>query len=1237
MLKSSPAWKATTTAAVVFLAVGAFEAVKALGLPRLTRWDSSLLTVVFCALAAFGFSALFLKQGKAAVEAATQFSDSLMECLPGAVCVFDQSGKILRWNTNFLGYSAAEMIGASIAVTAAPESAKAIAQSMRLAIQSGAAETEAVLVAKSGAKISCYLTGVRVLFEGQPCVVGIAIDESKRKRTEEHLRLHTAALESAANAIVITGKTGTIEWVNPAFTRLTGYELHETVGKNPRILKSRSQSDDFYRQLWRTILSGKIWTGELVNRKKDGSLYTEEMTIAPVRSANGEITNYVAVKQDITQRKRDEEERRKLAALVENSNDCIAVASLSGEVLYLNASGRKLVGVGAGAVLPKHISTIHPDAAWQQLSEVTVPKAIAVGHHQTATQLRNLVTNEPIEVEMTVSVPRHPESGEPLCLYMISRDVRDLRRTTEELRFKTALLEAQVESTVDGILLVDASDKIILTNRQFARLWNVPDTILTSDDKSALEFVKNQVEDPSQFLAQVRFLYEHRDKKSRDELRLKDGRVFDRYSSPLLDASGGYYGRIWFFRDMTERYQSVRRLQASEERFRQLAEHIPEVFFVIEPNPLRTAYVSPAFEKIWGRSIEDLYRRPGSWTDSIHPDDRPRILEFDRRSMSGVAGDTEYRIERPDGSTRWIRARTFPVLRPSGELERLVGVAEDITMTKRAQFEWQSAKEAAESANLAKSQFLANMSHEIRTPMNGIIGMTDLLLETGLTSEQSEYLEMVKSSADSLLTIINDILDFSKMEAGKVELEKLAFDLRKSLGPVVKTLAMKAQQKGLEFIFDVDPEVPAELVGDPGRLRQVVVNLVGNALKFTHQGEIHMKVEVVSQTATEATLFIGVRDTGIGIPEEKLAVIFDAFAQADSSATRKYGGTGLGLAISSRFVSLMNGQLCVESEIGKGSNFYFSVQFGLARQQNEPQTIHASALKGQAILVVDDNPASRGLLEDAVHRWQMLPVVVENAEAALLALAEYRDNRRPFPILLTDAHMPRVDGFALVEKIREDQAMNEVRVVILTSGGLRGDAARCKKLGISAYLSKPFDRLELRDVLLRVVAGRSAAQENRELVTRHTIREQERALAFLVAEDNSVNQKLITRLLEKRGHNAVVAQNGREAVEALRKQTFDVVLMDCQMPEMDGFEATAQIRQMEQSTGKHVPIVALTAHAMKGDKERCLASGMDGYVAKPIQLEELFNVIASVAPNLARQAAKNDFKPADTVPAEDLR
>ena len=1237
MLKGSPAWKATTTAAIVFLAVSAFEAAKGLGLPRLTRWQSDLLTVAFCAVAAFAFTAVFLRKGKAAVAAATQFSDSLMESLPGVVCVFDQSGKILRWNTNFLGYSAAEMIGASITATPAPESAETVRRAMQRAFESGAAETEAVLMAKSGAKISCYLTGVRVVFEGQPCVVGIAIDESKRKRTEEHLRLHTAALESAANAIVITGRTGVIQWVNPAFTRLTGYAPHESVGKNPRILKSGSQSDDFYRQLWRTILGGEIWTGEIVNRKKDGSLYTEEMAIAPVRSASGEITNYVAIKQDITQRKRDEEERQKLAALVENSRDCIAVATLSGEFLYLNASGRKLIGLGAHAALPGHISTIHPKEAWSQLSEVTVPKAIALGHQQTATQLRNLVTNEPIDVEMSVSVPRSPESGQPLCLHMISRDVRDLRRTTEELQFKTALLEAQVESTVDGILLVDASGKIILTNRQFARLWNVPEEILIGDDKSALEFVKHQVEDPVQFLAQVQFLYEHRDKKSRDELRLKDGRVFDRYSSPLLDPGGGYYGRIWFFRDMTERYQSVRRLQASEERFRQLAENTPEVFFVIEQNPLRTAYVSPAFEKIWGRSMEDLYRRPESWMDSIHPDDRARIMQFDQQSMSGVAGDTEYRIERPDGSTRWIRARTFPVLRANGELERLVGVAEDITMAKRAQFEWQSAKEAAESANLAKSQFLANMSHEIRTPMNGIIGMTDLLLETGLTSEQSEYLEMVKSSADSLLTIINDILDFSKMEAGKVELEKLSFDLRKSLGPVVKTLAMKAQQKGLEFIFDVDPEVPVELVGDPGRLRQVVVNLVGNALKFTHQGEIHMKVEVVSQTSAEATLFIGVRDTGIGIPEEKLAVIFDAFAQADSSATRKYGGTGLGLAISSRLVSLMNGQLCVESEVGKGSNFYFSVRFDLPKEQHEPQTIHASALERQAILIVDDNPASRGLLEDAVRRWRMLPLVLENAEAVLLALAEYRDNQRPFPILLTDAHMPRVDGFALVEKIREDQAMNDLRIVILTSGGLRGDAARCKKLGISAYLSKPFDRLELRDILLRVVAGRSAAQENRELVTRHTIREQERSLAFLVAEDNPVNQKLITRLLEKRGHNAVVAHNGREAVETLRKQNFDVVLMDCQMPEMDGFEATAQIRLIEQGTGKHVPIVALTAHAMKGDKERCLASGMDGYVTKPIQLEELFGVIASVAPNLSHQAAKDNFQAADTVPAEDLR
>jgi signal transduction histidine kinase/CheY-like chemotaxis protein len=569
----------------------------------------------------------------------------------------------------------------------------------------------------------------------------------------------------------------------------------------------------------------------------------------------------------------------------------------------------------------------------------------------------------------------------------------------------------------------------------------------------------------------------------------------------------------------------------------------------------------------------------------------------------------DYRVIEPNGSLRYIHARGFPVLNREGKCSQVVGIAQDVTQQIEREAALKTAVIGAEAANRAKSEFLANMSHELRTPMNGILGMTDLVLETELTSEQAEYLHMVKGSADALLNLLNDILDFSKMEAGKLELDYLSFNLRKSLAEVVKTLAIKAQEKGLEFIFDVSPEVPTNIVSDPARLRQVLVNLIGNAVKFTENGEIEITVGTESQSNEGATLTFSVRDTGIGIPANKQNLIFDAFSQADSSTTRKYGGTGLGLTISAQLVGLMGGRIWVESEGGKGSTFHFAIQAKPGVAASPPDSLGVTQLAGVPILLVDDNATNRRMLEDSVVRWKMVPTVVENATAALHVLKDRRLSNAQLPVLLTDAHMPEIDGFGLVERIRQDPSLVDCRIVILTSGGQRGDAARCQKLRVDAYLSKPFDRLELRDVLLHVLSQRPAAPGNKPLVTRHTLREQRQSLSFLVAEDNTVNQKLITRLLEKRGHSVVLVQNGREALEALEKRSFDIVLMDVQMPDLDGFEATKRIREMEKTNGGHLPIIALTAHAMQGDKERCLAAGMDGYLSKPIKLEELFAVI----------------------------
>jgi PAS domain S-box-containing protein len=568
-------------------------------------------------------------------------------------------------------------------------------------------------------------------------------------------------------------------------------------------------------------------------------------------------------------------------------------------------------------------------------------------------------------------------------------------------------------------------------------------------------------------------------------------------------------------RDITERKHVEASLRTSEEQFRQLADNIQEVFFVATADPIRMVYFSPAYDEIWGRPRQEVYDRPEAWMESVHPEDRDRVGSFFIRCMQGIKSELSYRIVRPDGSIRWIYARCFPVHDPQGKLVRVVGIAEDMTERKRTEVALMQAKEAAEAANRAKSEFLANMSHEIRTPMNGIIGMTELALDTELNPEQLEYLNMVKGSADALLALLNDILDFSKMEAGKMELDHLSFNLRKSLGEVVKTLAVKAQQKGLEFIFDVSPEVPDTVMGDPARLRQVIVNLVGNSIKFTEKGEIEVSVHAVAPSIEGTILRFSIRDTGIGIPVDKQRQIFGAFTQADSSTTRKYGGSGLGLTISAQLVGLMGGRIWVESEAGKGSTFYFTVQVGQEETELPSEPLGVPQLASVPVLVVDDNATNRRVLAESLIHWRMVPTAVESAAAAMKVLQQAHESGTQLPLVLTDANMPEVDGYGLVEAIRQNPSFSNVKIVILTSGGKRGDAARCQILGIAAYLSKPFDRLELRGVLLQVLAANAGKEVNRPLVTRHTLREQRQPLSFLVAEDNAVNQRLITRLLEK--------------------------------------------------------------------------------------------------------------------------
>ncbi|MEO8258236.1 MAG: PAS domain S-box protein [Acidobacteriota bacterium] len=995
-----------------------------------------------------------------------------------------------------------------------------------------------------------------------------------------------------------------------------------------------SYSHDVQQQLRDAIAGAARGQGiryDVQVRAADHQFIDLDFSLQPVRDAAGVVVFLVASASVITERKRTESALREVSEifqlLVDNITDAFWVRSADmQDVLYVSPAFERIWGRSAASLR----------ADPQQWAGFTV----AEDRDEVVAAFAALRRDAPsLDIEYRIVRPggeirwvhargfqvRDP-AGTLIRLTGIVTDITDRKQAERTLRDSEERFASAFEQAAIGVGLVSPDGRFIKVNRALCDLvgYSEPELLArTYQDITHPDDLDIDAEPSRQLAAgeirsyQFEKRYLHADGHSVPIL-LSVSVIRDRQDQPRY-----YIGQV---QDITERKAAEQALRTSTEEFRRLAEAMPQIVWITRPDG-GNVYFNQHWMDYTGMTREESLE--GGWIKPFHPEDAERARQAWELATTTVSVySLECRLRRADGTYRWWLIRGVPQRGPDGEVANWIGTCTDIQELKLAELEIsltnrtlqieiverQRAEQAADSANRSKSEFLANMSHEIRTPLNGVIGMTELALDTDLTTEQREYLDMVKSSGESLMSVIDDILDFSRIEAGRLTVEVIPFDLRDCAATALKQLATRADTKGLELAYEIGPDVPTALLGDPGRLRQILTNLVANAIKFTEQGEVILTVDAGPVTGPDTLLRFSVSDTGIGVPAERQQAIFQPFIQADGSTTRKYGGSGLGLAISTSLVALMGGRIWVESAAGSGSTFRFTAAFGrqpTPEPQPGDQGTRIRPLDGLPVLVIDDNGPAGRIVGSMLTRWQMKPVLAASGRTGLAALRQQRRAGGAMPLVLLDAQMPGMDGFEVAEAINLDPALAATPIVMLTSGR-HGDGARCRTLGIAAHLMKPVGERELLEAILGVVQPPPGSPDRPHAVSRRGGR---RPLRILLAEDNAVNQFVTTRLLEKLGHAVVVVASGREVLAALDRPgaaVFDLILMDVQMPDMDGCEATAIIRTREKSSGTHLPIIAVTAHAMKGDEQRCLAAGMDGYTSKPIDIDRLIAAIERV-------------------------